>query len=77
MFGSKPVDPAANKQPDPNGRTILGRPVTKADARTIALRESGYAGPVDQNGDRVPPDRVDPALTALAQLPDYRQADDR
>jgi hypothetical protein len=43
-----------NKQLDPKGRTgPFGEPLTKADGRLYDLRDAGYTGWVDRNGDRV------------------------
>jgi hypothetical protein len=39
--------PAATRRPD-------GKPETEADKRFFDLRESGYAGPIDQDGHAVP-----------------------
>ncbi len=48
-----PVDPRANKQLDPQGRrNPWGTPLTKADGRLTNLRDAGYTGWVDQNGNR-------------------------
>jgi hypothetical protein len=34
-------------------RRVDGRPETAADTRFFNLRESGYTGPIDQNGRKV------------------------
>lgn len=47
-------------------RRLDGKPETDADKRFYKERESGYTGPLDQNGRRVPAD--DPAAKILADL---------
>jgi len=43
-----------NKQLDPKGRVDpWGEPLTKAAGRVYDLRDSGYRGWVDKNGERV------------------------
>jgi hypothetical protein len=35
---------------EPVSRNVGGRPETEADTRFFDLRESGYTGPIDQDG---------------------------
>ena len=46
-------------------RRVDGRPETAADTRLFDLRESGYDGPVDQDGRKVTSDRAAEILTAM------------
>ena len=39
--------------------------LTEADEKFLALRESGYAGPIDRNGDKVTSGRAKDILDAL------------
>ncbi len=48
-------------------RRLDGNPETAGDRRFFALRESGYTGPIDQDGYSVPSERaVTPAATLRA-----------
>jgi hypothetical protein len=42
-------------------RRVDGKPETEADRKFFDLRESGYTGPIDQNGDMV----TDPETLAI------------
>jgi hypothetical protein len=53
-----------NKQ-DTWTRRVDGRPETAADKRFFDLRESGYTGPVDQDGRKV---TSGPAVEILAAM---------
>ncbi|OHU47260.1 hypothetical protein BKG82_26770 [Mycobacteroides chelonae] len=61
----------------PKSRRIDGKPETEADRKLFDLRESGYNGPVDQDGNIPDPATASPlmrralgALEALADHPD-------
>jgi hypothetical protein len=54
----------ASKQ-DTWTRRVDGRPETAADTRFFDLRESGYDGPVDQDGRKV---TSGPAVKVLAAM---------
>ena len=51
--------------PDTRTRRVDGKPETDADQRFFDLRESGYTGPVDQDGRKV---TGGPAVKILAAL---------
>ncbi|KDN23218.1 hypothetical protein [Amycolatopsis rifamycinica] len=51
-------------------RRFDGKPETAADTRFFDLRESGYRGPIDQDGHRVTTGRAKEILDALAALSD-------
>lgn len=42
---------------------------TEADRKFFALRESGYRGPIDQDGNKVTSGRHAEILAALAEIP--------
>jgi hypothetical protein len=46
-------------------RRVDGKPETEADRRFFDLRESGYAGPVDQDGRKVTGGRAADVLRAM------------
>jgi hypothetical protein len=46
-------------------RRVDGRPETAADTRFFDLRESGYDGPVDQDGRKVTSGRAVEILAAM------------
>jgi hypothetical protein len=54
----------ANKQ-DTWTRRVGGKPETAADTRFFDLRESGYDGPVDQDGYKVTSGRTVEILAAM------------
>lgn len=47
-------------------RRVDGRPETDADRRFFDARQSGYTGPIDQNGDKVASGPAKDILDALA-----------
>ena len=55
-----------DKNPPKSSRRIDGKPETEKDKRFFDLRESGYRGPIDQDG-RIPA-ADDPAHDILAAL---------
>jgi hypothetical protein len=46
-------------------RRVDGRPETEADKRFFGLRESGYTGPIGQDGRKVTGGRVAEVLAAM------------
>jgi hypothetical protein len=50
-------------------RRFDGKPETATDTRFFDLRESGYRGPIDQDGNAVTSGRAKEILDALAQIP--------
>lgn len=48
-------------------RRFDGKPETAADTRFFDLRESGYTGPIDQNGHKVTEGRPVEILAALRE----------
>jgi hypothetical protein len=46
-------------------RRVDGRPETAADTRFFGLRESGYDGPIDQDGYKVTSGRAVEILAAM------------
>jgi hypothetical protein len=48
-------------------RRVDGRAETAADKRFFDLRESGYKGPIDQNGNKVTSGRAVEILKALGK----------
>lgn len=55
----------------------LERAKAAAAGEFLALRDSGYIGPIDQNGDKATDPRVLDVLDRLAQIPDLREPEDR
>ena len=49
-------------------RRIDGKPETEADKRFFNLRESGYKGPIDQDGRKVTEGRAADVLAAMAKI---------
>lgn len=54
----------ASKQ-DTWTRRVDGKPETAADRRFFDLRESGYDGPIDQDGQKVTSGRAADVLAAM------------
>lgn len=52
-------------------RRVDGKPETDADRRFFDLRESGYTGPIDQDGQKV---TSGPAFDALQRLRNRSEA---
>jgi hypothetical protein len=59
----------ASAAPSQKSRRVDGKPETEADKRFFDLRESGYRGPIDQDGN-IPPDGhiAHDVLAAMAKL---------
>ena len=50
---------------DTRTRRVDGKPETAADTRFFDLRESGYQGPIDQDGHKVTSGRAAETLVAM------------
>lgn len=48
-----------------DSRRVDGKPETKADKKFFALRESGYTGPVDQDGNKAETGRPAEILASM------------